>query len=93
MTRVIDRLIDCERPYGEPEYSQLAEKASRIQKELTAALEPQENILLQQLIDVYTAQYMPIVRDAFRDGFCTAVALFNEVQYHKLKEESSHIHM
>lgn len=92
MTRVIDRLMDCERSYGEPEYSQLAEKASRIQQELALTLESSENALLQQLIDIYTEQYMPIVRDAFREGFCTAANLLNEVQYHNFKEEISHIH-
>ena len=93
MTPIIDRLMNCEISYGGPEYSQLAENASRIQQRLTLTLEPAENDLLQQLIDIYTEQYMPIVRDAFRDGFCTAVNLLSEVQYHNFKEESPHIHM
>lgn len=84
MTPIIDRLMDPEHSYGEPEYSNLARSASCIQQELSLTLNPQENALLQQLIDLYTAQYTPLVRDAFRDGFCTAITLLNEVQYHKI---------
>lgn len=92
MTPIIDRLMNSEYSYGEPEYSNLAKSASCIQQELSLTLNPQENALLQQLIDVYTAQYMPIIRDAFREGFCTAITLLNEVQYHKFKVEKPHIH-
>jgi len=92
MTPTIDRLIDFEYAYGEPEYSNLAKSASCIQQKLSLTLNPQENALLQQLIDVYTAQYMPITRDAFRNGFCTAITLLNEVQHCKFKEEKPHIH-
>lgn len=92
MTPIIDRLMDSEYAYGEPEYSNLAKSASCIQQKLSLTLNPQENALLQQLIDVYTAQYMPIIHDAFRDGFCKAITLLNEVQYCKFKEEKPRIH-
>lgn len=72
---MIERLMDLERPYGEPEYSKLGEQITRLMQQLCAQLDQPGKEWLEQLSDAYALQENTVLRDAFSDGFWTAAEL------------------
>jgi len=78
---VIERLMNLERPYGEPEYSRLSKEISKLKDFLCDKLDQDGRKLLEQLTDVHMQQETAILYDAFSDGFWTAVELMLEFEH------------
>ncbi len=72
---MIERLMDMERPYGEPEYSRLAREIIQLQKTLESQLEEKGIACLEQLSDAYIRQGSAALTDAFADGFRCAIEI------------------
>lgn len=81
---MIERLMNLERPYGEPEYSKLAEQINQLKQQLCGQLDPIGKGLLEQLADTCVRQETAILRDAFENGFWTAIELMMEFQKRKM---------
>lgn len=77
---MVERLINLERPYGEPEYSRLSEQITQLKQELIIQLDQEGRERLEQLTDAYLRQENAVLRDAFADGFWSAVELMLEFQ-------------
>ena len=75
---MIERFMDCERPYGEPQYSQLSKQISSLCQQLNAQLDKDGQILLEHLSSAYIRQGNTMLPDAYADGFWTAVELMLE---------------
>lgn len=82
---MIERLMNLERPYGEPEYSKLSAQISQMKQQLCEQLNQEGKDWLEQLTDTFMRQEPLILRDAFADGFWTAVELMSEFQQRKLE--------
>lgn len=80
---MIERLIDPERPYGEPEYSILSEQLTQLKQRLCSQLTQEGKDRLEQLTDIFIRQETAILHDAFADGFWTAVELMLDFQQRK----------
>lgn len=70
---MIERLMNPERPYGEPEYSRLSEQITQLKQELIIQLDQEGEDRLEQLTDTFLHQENAVLRDAFSDGFWSAV--------------------
>lgn len=82
---MIERLMNMERPYGEPEYSRLSEQIAQMKQQLCSQLNQEGQNRLEQLTDIFIRQETAILHDAFKDGFWTAVELMLEFQHQKFK--------
>lgn len=80
---MIERLMNLERPYGEPEYSKLSGQISQLKQQLCEQLNQEGKGWLEQLADTFMRQELLVLRDAFADGFWTAVELMLEFQRRK----------
>lgn len=80
---MIARLINLERPYGEPKYSSLSEEISRLRNQLNDLLDQQGVRWLEQMTDAYMKQEDAVLRDAFAEGFWSAVELMLEFERRK----------
>lgn len=80
---MIERLINLERPYGEPEYSRLSEQIMRLKQELITQLDQEGKDKLEELADTYIRQETVILCDAFADGFWSAIELM--LEFHQRK--------
>lgn len=79
---MIEKLINPELRYGEPEYSQLGEEINEMKRRLSCQLDQGGKDLLEELMDTYIRQGNTGLRDAFTDGFCTAMKLMLEALSH-----------
>ncbi len=79
---MIERLMDQERPYGEPRYSKISAQMEELQQKLRVQLPPEGQDLLNQLADASIHRECALVEDVFMEGFCTAVTLALEVYKH-----------
>lgn len=77
---MIEQLINMERPYGEPAYSKQSEEISRLKNLLCSQLNCEDREHLEQLTNAYLRQENAVLRDAFADGFWTAVELMLEFE-------------
>lgn len=77
---MLEQLMNPERPYGEPEYSRLSEQITQLKQELIIQLDQEGRNGLEQLTDAYLHQENAVLRDAFADGFWSAVELILEFQ-------------
>lgn len=75
---MIERLMDLERPYGGPEYNKLATENTQLKGLLCIKLDGEGKRYLEQLTDTYVRQENSALRDAFADGFWSAVDLMLE---------------
>ena len=66
---MIEKLMDMERTYGEPEYGRISEQATILRKELCEMLGNEGRIYLERLEDTYLRRENTVLRDAFRQGF------------------------
>lgn len=80
---MIERLMNLERPYGEPEYSKLSAQIGQLKQQLYGQLDQEGKDWLEQLADTFMRQEPLILRDAFADGFWAAVELMLELQQRK----------
>lgn len=83
---MIERLINLERPYGEPEYSRLSEQIAQMKQQLCFQLNQEGRNRLEQLTDIFMRQETVILHDAFADGFWTAVELMLDFQQRKCEQ-------
>lgn len=82
---MIERLINLERPYGEPEYSRLSAQISQLKQQLYGQLNQEGKNWLEQLVDTFMRQEHLILCNAFTDGFWTAVELMLEFRQRELE--------
>lgn len=76
---IIQRLMPDGKRFGEPEYSAANAATQRLRIALWTCLEPEQQLLLEQLETAYANQEQVVACGAFQDGFCNAVLLFREV--------------
>ncbi len=82
---MMERLMNQEHPYGEPEYSRLSEEIAKLKTLLCGQLDTDGKRNLDQLSDIYVHQETAVLRDAFSEGFWTAVELVQEYERWKRK--------
>ena len=75
---MIEKLMNPERPYGEPAYSELSKHIRELQCTISAQLPPQSQAQLEQLDDAYMRRETAVLSDAFTDGFWTGLELLTE---------------
>ena len=80
---MIERLMNLEHPYGEPQYRNLSEQIISLKQQLFSQLNRQGKDQLDQLTDNYLAQLAALREAAFIDGFCSAVDLMVDYLEHK----------
>lgn len=81
---MLERLMNPERPYGEPTCSKLSAEIADLQKKLNDQLDKQGQAWLEELAHAYLRQENAMLPDAFADGFWTAVELMLEFKSWKL---------
>lgn len=72
---MIEKLMDEEFRYGEPEFSKAEGQIVEIYQELRGMLDEEGKVLLDSLSDAYIRQNNLIVKEIFKSGFCSAVEL------------------
>lgn len=77
---MLERLMNPERPYGEPQYSKLSEQISEMRHKLNGQLESEGQSCLEELSNAYIRQGNTMLPNAFADGFWTAVELMLEFE-------------
>jgi len=82
---MIERLMNQEFRYGEPEYSHLEKEIQEMKDVLAKQLDEEGWKLLDQLSSAYIRQGHAMLNNAFADGFCTAVKLMMDVILHEKK--------
>lgn len=80
---MIERLMNLEHPYGEPQYRNLSEQTISLKQQLFSQLNRQGKDQLDQLTDNYLTQLAALREVAFIDGFCSAVDLMADYLEHK----------
>jgi len=78
---MIERLMNLERPYGEPEYDKLSKEISELRDSLCDKLDQDGKKWLEQMADTCVRRETAVLRDAFADGFWTAVELILEFEH------------
>jgi len=81
---MIERLMNLERPYGEPKCRNLSKQIISLKQQLYGQLNQQGKDHLEQLTDAYFAQFDTLREAAFIDGFCSAVDLMVEYLEHRI---------
>ena len=76
---IIERLMDQEYRYGDPEYSRQGKEASAISATLSAQLDESGKKLLEELLDIEMQRNVLVQEDAFTIGVCTGVMFMCEV--------------
>lgn len=78
---MIERLMDMERPYGEPEYGRLSQRITQLRRTLERQLDQEGLADLERLSDGYVRQGGILLRSGFTEGFCCAAAFM--LEYYK----------
>lgn len=76
---LIERLMDQEYRYGDPEYSRLGKEASAISATLSTQLDESGKKLMEELLDIEMQRNVLVQEDAFAIGVCTGVMFMCEV--------------
>lgn len=76
---MIEKLMNPERPYGEPDYSKLTDQIDQLRCSISAQLSPQSQNEMEQLAEAYIRRETAALSDAFTDGFWAAVKLVLEL--------------
>lgn len=76
---IIERLMDQEYRYGDPEYSRLGKEASAISATLSTQLDESGKKLMEELLDIEMQRNVLVQEDAFAIGVCTGVMFMCEV--------------
>ena len=75
---MIEKLMNPERPYGEPDYSKLTEQINQLRGSISTQLPPQSQNEMEQLADAYIRRETAALSDAFADGFWAGLELMLE---------------
>ena len=81
---MIEKLMNPELPYGEPEYSEIGQEINSVMERLAAKLETGDRLLLEQLADLHAHRANVVAEDTYVAGFCAAIDLV--VDYLRQKE-------
>ena len=76
---LIERLMDQEYRYGDPEYSRLGKEASAISATLSTQLDESGKKLMEELLDIEMQRNVLVQEDAFAIGVCPGVMFMCEV--------------
>ena len=72
---MIEKLMNPEFPYGEPEYSEIGREINDLMERLSVGMNQEEITLLERLADLHTHRANTVARATFISGFCTAIDL------------------
>ena len=75
---MIEKLMNPELPYGEPEYSEIGKEINNLMERLVAKLDAGDRALLGQLADLHAHQANVVAADTYVAGFCTAIDLMQD---------------
>ena len=78
---MIEKLMNPELPYGEPEYSEIGKEINSLMERLAVKLEAGDRALLEQLADLHAHQANFVAVDTYVAGFCAALDLVVKVHY------------
>lgn len=83
---MIERLMDMERSYGEPEYSKLSHQITQLRQALEQQLNQEGLADLERLTEAYIRQGNVLLSDGFAEGFWSAInlALEHYMQNHRI---------
>lgn len=83
---MIERLMDMERSYGEPEYSKLSHQITQLRQVLEQQLNQEGLADLERLTEAYIRQGNVLLSDGFAEGFWSAInlALEHYMQNHRI---------
>ena len=80
---MIEKLMNPELPYGEPEYSETGKEINSLMERLTAKLDAGDRALLEQLADLHAHRANAVAEDTYVAGFCAAVDLMLDYLRHR----------
>ena len=80
---IIERLFQDERPFGGPACAEIAQEVSRMLEDLSNELDEDGRQKLDALSALYLRQGGLAAKDAFTQGFRTAVQLMQECCPHQ----------
>ena len=75
---IIERLYQEDRPFGGPACAEIAREVSQVLDDLSKELDEDGRRKLDALSALYLRQSGLAAKDAFTQGFCTAVQLMRE---------------
>ena len=80
---MIEKLMNPELPYGEPEYSEIGKEINSLMERLAEKLDADDRPLLEQLADLHVHQANAVAEDTYVAGFCAAVDLMLDYLRHR----------
>ena len=72
---MIERLMNPELPYGEPEYSEISREINALMERLGEGMDADGRTLLGRLADLHTHRANVVAESTYIAGFCAAVDL------------------
>ena len=75
---MIEQFFNEERQYGEPTFSQMTAQIVKVREAMRTQLDDTGKARLGQLEALYIRQNTAMLKDAYADGFSTAVKLLLE---------------
>ena len=72
---MIEKLMNPELPYGEPEYSEIGREINNLMERLSMGMSKEEIALLERLADLHAHRANAVATATFISGFCTAIDL------------------
>ena len=76
---MIEHLFNEERKYGEPICSQVAVQIAEVREELSGQMDDAGRAQLWELDSLYNRQSSAMLKDAYVEGFSSAIRLMMEV--------------
>ena len=80
---MIEKMMNPELPYGEPEYSEIGREINDLMERLVAKLDADDRPLLEQLADLHAHRANVVAEDTYVAGFCAAVDLVLDYLRHR----------
>ena len=80
---MIEKMMNPELPYGEPEYSEIGREINDLMERLAAKMEAGDRPLLEQLADLHAHRANVVAEDTYVAGFCAAVDLVLDYLRHR----------
>ena len=80
---MIEKMMNPELPYGEPEYSELGREINDLMERLAAKLEADDRMLLEELADLHAHRANVVAEDTYVAGFCAAFDLVVDYLRHR----------
>lgn len=77
---MIERLFPEEHPFGGSAYSEMAAQLTVLRETLSQKLDSEGQVALEELCDGYLRQSNLAIKDAFAEGFSSAIILALELR-------------